>query len=121
MSIGARIRSRRIELQMSQQDLADMLGYKSRSSINKIELDERNLTQQNIKAIADALMTTPEYIMGWADAVQGEEMTKVAENMYTLTRDEEEILVEYVSLTDEGKAELMKHLQLLKKVYAKEE
>ncbi|MGM9610606.1 MAG: hypothetical protein ACI3ZE_03120, partial [Candidatus Woodwardiibium sp.] len=32
---------------------------------NKIELDQRNLTQSKIKAIADALETTPSYIMGW--------------------------------------------------------
>lgn len=65
MSIGSRIRNRRIELGLSQDDLAHLLGYKSRSSINKIELDQRNLTQSRILAIADALETTPSYIMGW--------------------------------------------------------
>ena len=50
---------------MSQDELAKKLGYKSRSSINKIEMDSRNLTQSKIKAIADALETTPSYIMGW--------------------------------------------------------
>ena len=50
---------------MSQEELAKKLGYKSRSSINKIETDERNLTQSKIKSIADALLTTPSYIMGW--------------------------------------------------------
>lgn len=119
MSIGHRIRSRRLELGLSQQELADRLGYKSRSSINKIELDERNLTQQNIKAIADALMTTPEFIMGWAE--EEENMKKITANTYTLTTDEEEMLTEYVSLSEEGKAELKKHLELLLKVYAKED
>ena len=59
------IRSRREELGLSQEELGNKLGYKSRSSINKIELDQRNLTQSKIKAIADALNTTPAYIMGW--------------------------------------------------------
>ena len=64
-TIGSRIRYRREELGLSQDELGKKLGYKSRSSINKIELDQRNLTQSKIKAIADALETTPAYIMGW--------------------------------------------------------
>lgn len=64
-TIGERIRIRREQLQLSQEELAKKLGYKSRSSINKIENDARNLTQSKIKAIADALQTTPSYIMGW--------------------------------------------------------
>lgn len=65
ISIGGRIRERREKLGLSQEELAKKLGYKSRSSINKIELDQRNLTQSKIKAFADALGTTPGFIMGW--------------------------------------------------------
>ena len=65
MTIGDRIKQRRKELGMSQEELAHKLGYKSRSSINKIELGGQNLTQPKIKEIADALDTTPDYIMGW--------------------------------------------------------
>lgn len=66
-TIGSRIRRRRENLGMTQDELAQKLGYRSRSSINKIELDYRNLTQSRIKAIADALDTTPSFIMGWDD------------------------------------------------------
>lgn len=66
-TIGHRIRKRREELGMSQEELGRKLGYKSRSSINKIELDQRNLTQSKIAALAKALNTTPAYIMGWED------------------------------------------------------
>ena len=69
-TIGSRIRNRREELGLSQDELGRRLGYKSRSSINKIELDQRNLTQSKIKAIADALDTTPSYIMGWDEPEQ---------------------------------------------------
>ena len=65
MTIGQRIKIRREELNLSQEELAKKIGYKSRSSINKIELDLYNLKQSKIKAIADALQTTPSYIMGW--------------------------------------------------------
>lgn len=67
MTIGERIRQRREELKMSQEDLAIKLGYKSRSSINKIELGQQNLTQSKIATIATVLKTTPTYIMGWDD------------------------------------------------------
>lgn len=65
IEIGNRIKQRRIELDMSQEELAHRIGYKSKSSINKIELGIQGLTQSKIKVIADALSTTPDYIMGW--------------------------------------------------------
>ena len=70
MTIGQRIKERREELDITQDELAKRLGYKSRSSINKIELDIYNLKQSKIKARADALQTTPGYIMGWDDTDQ---------------------------------------------------
>lgn len=66
-TIGSRTRDQREKLGISQDELSKRLGYKSRSSINKIELGERNLTQAKIKSIANALGTTPEYIMGWTE------------------------------------------------------
>lgn len=65
MTIGERIKARREELGMSQDELAIKIGYESRSSVNKIELGLRNLPQSKIKLIADVLNTTPSYIMGW--------------------------------------------------------
>lgn len=67
MTIGDRIRYRREELGYSQDELARRLGYKSRSSINKIEKDASGLPQTKIAAIASALNTTPSYIMGWEE------------------------------------------------------
>ena len=68
-TIGERIRLRREQLGLSQEELAKALGYKSRSSINKIELGLQKLTQSKILSIAEALQTTPDYIMGWDDAI----------------------------------------------------
>lgn len=69
-TIGQRIREKRESLNMSQEELALKLGYKSRSSINKIEIDGRSVPQNKIKDIAEALQTTPGYIMGWEDEVK---------------------------------------------------
>jgi transcriptional regulator with XRE-family HTH domain len=67
LKIGDRIKHRRIELGMSQDELARRLGYRSRSSINKIEKDASGLPQTKIAAIASVLQTTPSYIMGWEE------------------------------------------------------
>ena len=58
MTIGERIQKRRTALGMTQEDLALALGYKSRSSINKIEKDERSLTRDlhNAKSAVDDLL-----------------------------------------------------------------
>lgn len=63
--IGKRIRAKREQMGMTQEQLALKLGYKSKSSITKIENGTRDLRQKNIKVIADALETTPGYLMGW--------------------------------------------------------
>ena len=65
-----RIRARREELGMSQEELANKLGYKSRSSINKIEKGENDIPQSKIVSFAKALQTTPEFLMGWDDKEQ---------------------------------------------------
>ena len=70
MKIGDRIKFRREQLEMSQDELARRLGYKSRSSINKIENDASGLPQTKIAAIANALQTTPAYIMGWEEEIK---------------------------------------------------
>ena len=58
MTIGERIKFKREELNISQDELARRLGYKSRSSINKIELGLQNLNQSKIKAIGRASNNT---------------------------------------------------------------
>jgi len=58
------IRNRRIEIGMSQEELAEKLGYKSRSTIAKIEAGVNDITQSKIIAFAQALNTTVGYLMG---------------------------------------------------------
>ena len=59
MKLYENIRLRREELKMSQQELADKLGYTSRSTITKIESGENDLTQSKIEAFAKALKISP--------------------------------------------------------------
>ena len=57
------IREFRIERGLSQQDLADMTGYKSRSSINKIEKGITMVTLPQAQKIANALGVAIEVIV----------------------------------------------------------
>lgn len=63
MAIGERIKARREELGMTQQQLADRLGYKSKTSINKIEIGKNGIAQKKIVDFANALQTSIEYLM----------------------------------------------------------
>jgi len=63
MSVGANIRRRRVELRMSQQELADAMGYKTRSTIAKIESEENDVSQKKLQRFAQALDTTVEALV----------------------------------------------------------
>lgn len=65
MTIGQRIAQRRRELGFTQDELARRIGYTSKSTIAKMETGANELRQSMIKKVADALETTPFYIMGW--------------------------------------------------------
>ena len=59
------IRKLRIAKNLSQDELAQLTGYTSRTSISKIENGEIDLTQSKIEAFAKALGTTPKQLLGW--------------------------------------------------------
>lgn len=62
-----RIRSRREDLRMTQDELAKLTGYKSKTSITKIEQGKVDIPQSKIVAFAHALQTTVNYLMGSTD------------------------------------------------------
>lgn len=63
MSIGDNIKKRRFELKMSQQELADELGYKTRSTIAKIESGENDVSHKKLQRFATALDTSVEALI----------------------------------------------------------
>lgn len=69
MSVGANIKKRRFEMRMSQQELAEAMGYKTRSTIAKIESGENDVSQKKLQKFAAALDTTvEELITGYSPA-----------------------------------------------------
>ena len=67
MSMCDRIKKRRLELNMSQEELALKVGYESRSAINKIELGKIGIQQDKVEQFAEALETTAAYLQGHID------------------------------------------------------
>ena len=77
MNIGERIKKRREDLNMSVEALAKIIG-KSRATIYRYENgDIEKLPTDMLIPFAEALSTTPQYLMGWTDdpkAVQKEDV-----------------------------------------------
>ena len=67
MAIGQQIKKRREELGLTQEELAKKIGYKSKSTINKIELGINDIPQKRIVDFANALDTTVAELMEWVD------------------------------------------------------
>ena len=68
MKIGTRVKNRRLELDMTQDELAQRLGYSDKSSISRIEKSSK-LTLNRVQLLADALNVSPSYLMGWEDEI----------------------------------------------------
>lgn len=87
--VGNKIKELRIAMGMTQEELARRMGYKSKTTINKIELNINDITQSKVVEFARVLHSTPGYIMGWVD----DEM-------------ERQILDSFHAMNDEGKEKL---------------
>lgn len=70
-TLGDRIKKRRINMGLSQQQLADIVGYSSKTTICRFESNNentiRNVKLSKINEIANALKTSVAYLMGWTE------------------------------------------------------
>ncbi|MGN8636627.1 helix-turn-helix domain-containing protein [Eubacterium pyruvativorans] len=72
-NIGERIRELRLKKSLTMDELAKRIGYNSRASISRVEHGETDLPLSKVKDFANALDTTPAYLMGWTDDPYEEE------------------------------------------------
>lgn len=97
MTVGERVKRLRIERGMTQDELAEKIGYKSRATINKIESGEREMPQKMIVKFADALGTSPNYIVGWDyEVVLSSEDKEIVDAMY----EDENIRIMYTAISN---------------------
>lgn len=122
MSIGQRIKKKRKELKMSADELGKRLG-KDRSTIYRYEKgDIENLPLDVLEPIADALETTPAFLMGWEKKVEEkpvETANKLADWFLGLEYKEDEdvdlkmMIAEYKQLDDRKQEQVREYVHLL--------
>ena len=77
MTIGERIKQRRIELGLSVDEVAEKLG-KNRATVYRYESNEiENLPVGTLEPLAKILETTPAQLMGWEDEEQDENYRRI--------------------------------------------
>ena len=106
LALYKNIKARRLELKMSQDRLAELTGYKDRSSIAKIEKGEVDLAESKIREFAKALKITPQELMGWDDPDTDISIDETFERICEL----------YNILNPEGKAEALKRISELSQI-----
>ena len=99
-TIGNNILLLRKQLGWSQEELAKKMGYKSKSTINKIELGINDIPQSKISRFAEVLETTPAQLMGW------EEQKNISTNELPLT-DGEKMLLDLFNQVPEESQEMV--------------
>ena len=65
--LSSRIRQRREQLGLSQEELAARMGYRSKSSITKLEKGINDLPRAKLEELAAALDTTPAWLIRLRD------------------------------------------------------
>lgn len=60
--VAANVKQRRLQLGLSQEELADICGY-HRTYIGSVERAERNITLSTLEALATALSVSPEDLL----------------------------------------------------------
>lgn len=79
--LGNKVKSARNNLGISQEELANRVGYKTKGSIARIENGERDLPIDKLKLLAKALNTTPEYLVGWDIEKKEQSITKASRDI----------------------------------------
>ena len=116
MKLYENIRARRQELNMTQQELAVRMGYKSTSTIAKIEAGRSDIPQSKILAFATALDTTVGKLMGWvvkdggSGTIHGKVDISDKPGGPFLDVQEVALLAEFHRLNDEGKHKVFEYI-----------
>ena len=98
-NIGRNIKIARKRMGYSQEELAEKLGYKHKTSVSQVELGKQDLSLSKLSEFAVALQTTPEQLMGWIDTD-----VKIQEVVLDLNEEGQEKVLEYAEmLRDTGK------------------
>lgn len=110
MTVGERIKIRRKELGMSADKLGEAIG-KNRATVFRYENGYiENMPLDVVETIAEALHTTPQFLMGWED----EEKTATQKDS-GMSEAKQQLLALAESCTDEEASRLLQVMELFLK------
>ena len=82
MTVGQRIREKRIELGLSQTDLALKMGYSGKTSVSAAEVCGDNITTTKVEKFAKALGVSVKYLMFGEDDTVADAVKKLPLEKY---------------------------------------
>ena len=99
--VGKRIKARREELGLTQEQLAQKMGYKSKSSINKIEMEKNDVSQSKLIEFSIALDCSPLYFFQTEttsvnDSLRFERLYAYAEKLANLNKNNLDSALKYI-------------------------
>jgi transcriptional regulator with XRE-family HTH domain len=101
------IKSRRIDLKMTQSELAAKVGYADKGMISRVENGKINLSQSLLIKFAEALETTPGELLGWTESPVSIERNAIAPNQYYIIPNDNNIK-ELIEVAKRSKTEDVK-------------
>lgn len=98
MTTGQIIKMLREERGMTQETLAELMGYSHKSSINKIEMGKSDLPQSKIIAFAKIFGVTPCELLGYEPTPATEEQKKLWDEKFNANNQlkNETVLIEQI-------------------------
>lgn len=99
LNLGERIRKLRIANNMTQEELANLIGYTSRSTISKIELDGRGVPIDTLLLIAKALNVSVSALVEEntdCDSVFSDKLSTITKSLETLKAEDLDKVSEYI-------------------------
>ena len=104
--VGNNIRKAREALGWTQEELAKRMGYKSKTTVNKVEKGVNDIPQSKIVKYARTLGVTPSVLMGWVTVETDQKASRIAKVTNLLREDD--VLLEMVetlaTLSEEKRA-----------------
>lgn len=105
-TVGDNIFHLRKQMGWTQEELAHKMGYKSKSTINKIEMGINDIPQGKISKFAEVLGTTPAVLMGWS------EKEKNPTERETLTNGEKALLELFRRIPEENQQMVLQMIRV---------
>lgn len=108
MNIGQRIKTRRLELSMSVDELATKIG-KNRATVYRYESNDiEDLPISILEPLSKALQTTPGYLMGWEDNEKSFTEESEDEELIILNRNAKKLSPEQQKLLNDVVRQMLK-------------